>query len=266
MPAALVINPNTTQWMTEAVARSAAKAFHSPWEFRALNPPGGPTSIESWLDTQLAATAMLALVRDHSDVDGVVIACFGDPGLFALRELLDVPVVGIAEAAFLTACMLGLKFGVLVGEHKDAPSLENVLWTYGLEKRCAGLEAIGVPILDLASDRRATLRALTVTSRNLRAAGAESLLLGCAGLSDYQRELGQAVGLPVIDPVEAGCRQLQVLVGMGLSTSRAGIFARSAPKELSNLADVLNPELAHWLQDGARRGFQAKEHDGAPDG
>ncbi len=265
MPIALVINPNTTQWMTEEVTRSAAKAFRPPWEFRALNPPGGPASIESWLDTNLAATAMLALVKDHPDVDGAIIACFGDPGLFALRELLDVPVVGIAEAAFLTACMLGLKFGVLVGEHKDAPSLENVLWTYGLEKRCAGLEPIGIPILEMGSDRGVTLQALTVTSRKLRAAGAESLLLGCAGLSGYQRDLGQAVGLPVIDPVEAACRQLQVLVGMGLSTSRTGMFARTGPKELSHLAAVLNPELAQWLQNGARRGFQAKAHDGAPD-
>jgi allantoin racemase len=260
MPIALVINPNTTQWMTDSVARSAAKAFQPPWEFRALHPPGGPTSIESWFETNLAATATLALLKDHPDADGVVLACFGDPGLFALRELLDVPVVGIAEAAALTACMIGLKFGVLVGEHKDVPSLENVLWTYGLEKRCAGLEPIGIPVLEMDSDPAATLQSLTATSKRLMARGAEILLLGCAGLSDYQRDLARGLRIPVIDPVEAGCKQLQVLVGMGLSTSRAGMYARTGPKELSNLTAVLNPELAQWLEDAARRGLKGRSH------
>lgn len=261
MPMALVINPNTTQWMTDAVARGAARAFQPPWEFRTLHPPGGPASIESWLDTNLAATASLALIKDHPHMDGVVIACFGDPGLFALREVLDVPVVGIAEAAALTSCMLGLKFGVLVGEHKDVPSLENVLWSYGLEKRCAGLEPIGIPILEMGGDPGATLESLTAASKNLLARGAESVLLGCAGLSDYQSDLARGLQIPVVDPVEAGCRQLQVLVGMGLSTSRAGMFARTGPKELTNLSAVLNPNLARWLQDASRRGFEDQDHD-----
>lgn len=255
MPNALIINPNTTQWMTDAIVRSAAKVFQAPWEFSAQQPPGGPASIESWFDTNLAATAMLGLIKDHAGIDGVVVACFGDPGLFMLREVLDVPVVGIAEAAFLTACMLGSKFGTLVGERKDVPSLENVLWSYGLEKRSAGLAPIGVPILKMDSDPEATLKALVSASEGLVSAGAETILLGCAGLSDYRQDLSELLEIPVIDPVEAGCRQLQVLVGMGLTTSRGGIFARTGPKDFPRLDQILHSDLAEWLQRRARAGF-----------
>jgi allantoin racemase len=254
MPNALVINPNTTQWMTDSIARSAEKAFQPPWEFLARQPAGGPASIESWLDTSLAATAMLSLIKGNPGIDGVVIACFGDPGLFMLRELLTVPVVGIAEGAFLTACMLGSKFGTLVGEHKDVPSLENVIWGYGLEKRSAGLAPIGVPILDMDSDRPSTLEALEAASQQLIVSGAETILLGCAGLSNYQKDLSARLKVPVIDPVAAGCRQLQVLVDMGLSTSRAGMFAPTGPKDLPGLDHVLDSDLAEWLQKRARGG------------
>lgn len=255
MPSALVINPNTTQWMTHSIARSAARVFQGPWKFSARQPPGGPASIESWFDTNLAATGMLALIKENPGVDGVVIACFGDPGLFMLREVLDIPVVGIAEAAFLTACMLGSKFGSLVGEHKDVPSLENVLWSYGLDRRSAGLAAIGVPILDMEIDPPSTLRALEAASEQLIAAGAETILLGCTGLSDFQQDLSDRLRIPVIDPVEAGCRQLQVLVDMGLTASRAGMFARTEPKDYSRLNQILHSDLAEWLQEMARGGF-----------
>jgi Asp/Glu/hydantoin racemase len=86
----------------------------------------------------LATTAVLRVIMEHDGVYGVVLACFGEPGLVALREILPVPVVGIAEASFLTACTIGFKFGIMAWAPKDVPAMENLLWTYGLEKRYAG--------------------------------------------------------------------------------------------------------------------------------
>jgi len=164
-------------------------------------------------------------------------------------------VVGVAEAGFLTACMLGLRFGVLVGPIKDATFTENLLWTYGLEKRCAGVQTLDISVLDLHANRAATLAGLTVAAKSLAARGAEVLLLGCAGLSDFRAEFEQQMGLPVIDPVEAACWQLRSLVEMGLTTSRAGMFAKPAPKRLTQLESFLAPPLAGWLTDQAARGF-----------
>jgi allantoin racemase len=241
--------------MTDHAATSAGKVFRKPWEFRAVHPPGGPESIESWFETSVATMAIMTLVKENPDIDGIVLACYGDPGLFALREIVDVPVVGIAEASFLTACMIAYKFGILVGEHKDVPSLENVLWTYGLEKRCAGLEPIGTAILDLQTDPAATLLALENSSKKLITQGAETVLLGCAGLSNFKDDLSRSLEVPVIDPIEAACWQLRGLVEMGLSTSRAGMFAKPNPKELTHLDRIFEDNLSTWLKIKSRSGF-----------
>jgi allantoin racemase len=259
MPKALIINPNTTRSMTEDIAISASKVFSSPWDFHAVQPPGGTGSIESWFEVGLASTAILAILREYDSVDGVVIACFGDPGLYALREILSVPVVGIAEASFLTACMIGNKFGVILGGHSDIPAIENLLWMFGLEKRHAGSWAMDMEVLDMNVDYKKTLHILIEGSKSIIKNGAEVILLGCAGLSPFQDELQERIGAPVINPVEAGCRQLRSIVEMGLNTSRIGMYAGPNPKQLENLKSIFEPGLAKWLENEAKSGFNKTE-------
>lgn len=255
MPTALVVNPNTTESMTRDIAASAGKVFEPPWNFVATQPPGGPESIESWFEMNLAATALLRVIKENENVDGVVLACFGDPGLFAFREILPVPIVGIAEASFLTACTLGFKFGILVGDPKDVPAVENLLWSYGLEKRYAGSWPMEMAVLEMHRDREQSMRRLAMGADLLVKKGAEVILLGCAGLSSFQASLREDLELPVIDPVEAACWQLKALVEMGLNTSRTGMFARLGPKQFSSLDSFLEPDLAQWLAGRASEGF-----------
>lgn len=259
MPTALVINPNTTQSMTDDIGASAAKVFKAPWDFHAVQPPGGTPSIESTFEGELAAIAMLAVLKEYPAIDGVVIACFGEHGLFGLREILPVPVVGIAEASFLTACMVGAKYGVMVGGENDAACIENLIWMYGLEKRHAGSEVMEMEVLEMNVDFDKTLQTLADGAGNLLKMGAEVILLGCAGLVPYQAALQEKLGVPVIDPVEAGCQQLRSLVEMGLTTSRSGMFMGPNPKTLTNLASFLEPGLAEWLGKKSERGFTSPE-------
>ncbi len=255
MPTALIINPNTTESMTTDIATSASKVFRPPWQCLAVQPPGGPESIESWFEMNLATTALLPVIREHASVDGVVLACFGDPGLFALREILPVPVVGVAEASFLTACMIGFKFGILVGAPKDVPAMENLLWTYGLEKRYAGSWPMEMAVLEMHTDREQSMHRLATGAELLVNRGAEVILLGCAGLSSFQASLQENLGLPVVDPVESACWQLRALVEMGLRTSQKGMFAPLGPKQFPNLDSFLDPDLAQWLARKASEGF-----------
>lgn len=83
------------------------------------------------------------------------------------------------------------------------------------------------------------------------------MILGCAGLSGYRVELEQRTGLPVVEPVEAGCWQLRTLVEMGLKTSRAGLYGKPPPKTLTDLEQVLAPSFAAWLARRAHAGFAA---------
>src|SRR2546423_13307339 len=112
-PRILVINPNTTSAMTDAIGKCAAAAANPGTIVTAVTPEMGPASIESHYDEALAVPGLLAEIaqaEEEGSADGYVIACFGDPGLDAARELARGPVVGIAEAAMRTAAYLGRGF------------------------------------------------------------------------------------------------------------------------------------------------------------
>lgn len=262
MPIALVIKPTapiskeaSQEWPDRAYDDKVAQALKDSWDFRTVRPKGGPEFIDSWIDSSLATVGMLSLIKDHKDVDGIVIACFSDPGLFAIREIVDVPVVGIAESSFLTACMIGFRFGILGGTPKDIPWMENILWNYGLEKRCAGVVPINMSVEETRKDRERTITMLGDASRKLISMGAESVILGCGSWSGYRSDLEIMVGAPVIEPIQAACWQLRALVEMGLRSSRAGMYIKPAPKELPNMGAALAPTLAKWLTERAKRGF-----------
>jgi allantoin racemase len=185
---------------------------------------------------------------DYPDVDGVVLACFGDPGLYSLKEACNKPVIGIAEASMSMALLLGNRFGILVGMRRAVELMDNLVRTYGLEARYAGSESLDMRVLDFDKDRTVTLEALEKTSQKLRVHGAEVLLLGCAGLTGFVDDLQKRVAMPVIDPVEAGCRMLQSVCNAGLSTSHIGLYSKPAPQKMQNLERLFSPYMSGILR------------------
>jgi allantoin racemase len=244
MRKALVINPNTSPSMTAEIEETARRIFGAQVDCRVVCAPAGPESLESWTDYHLAAVSILPLLETHPDVDGVVLACFGDPGLFMLKESLDAPVVGIAEASMSLALLLGSKFGILAGMERAVELMDSMVQTYGLNARYAGTEPLNLRVLAFDRDRAETLAALETASRKLRSRGADVLLLGCAGLTAFVDELQERVSMPVIDPVAAGCRVLQTIWESRLTTSHAGLYARPAPQTMNNLERLYTPEMA----------------------
>ncbi len=248
MPKALVINPNTSPEMTAEIEATARQVFQAPWECVVASAPAGPESLESWTDYHLASVAVLPLLEAHPDVDGILLACFGDPGLYPLKESSRVPVVGIAEASMSLALLLGAKFGILAGMRRAVELMDSMVRTYGLETRYAGSVSLEMRVLDFEKARSQTLDALERASRALRARGAEVLLLGCAGLTGFVDELQARVSMPVIDPVEAGCRMLQVVCGSGLQISHIGLYSRPAPQRMNHLARVFSEAMQNVLK------------------
>ena len=117
-----VINPNTTLEMTEGIGEAARSVAGAGTEIVAVSPEFGPESIESYYDEQVAACGVLDEVRkgEAEGVDAYVIACYGDPGLHAAREVTEKPVVGIAEASFYTASMVAARFTHRLGHSTRA--------------------------------------------------------------------------------------------------------------------------------------------------
>ncbi|MBO9453425.1 aspartate/glutamate racemase family protein [Tropicibacter sp. R16_0] len=203
MSTLIVINPNSSQTVTDGidVAITPLRSFGIP--IRCLTLAEGPPGIESQRQADLTIAPMLELAAAQTDAAGYVIACFGDPGLHALRDQTDLPVVGIQEAAVMTALTLGQRFGVIAILPPSIPRHLRAFGAMGVLDRLAGDRALGLGVADLANPRT-SLDAMIATGRRLRDEdGANVLIMGCAGMANYREPLQDATGLPVVEPTQA---------------------------------------------------------------
>ncbi len=222
----LVINPNTTASMTRKIGAAARSVARPDTQIVATNSQDGPASIQGFLDVATCVPGLLEEVARHPDVDAIVIACFDDTGLDAVRSLVSVPVLGIGEAAYHAASMIANKFGVITTLSRSVPGLEHNLLRYGLAQKCSGVRATEIPVLKLEEGDPATLDKIRT---EIRAAidqdKAEAIVLGCAGMADLMAQLSAEFGLPVIDGVAAGVTFAEALVSTKLGTSKIGAYS-----------------------------------------
>jgi allantoin racemase len=227
-----VINPNTSMEMTELI-RSSAEAVAGPGtEIRAVNPAVGPPSIESHYDEALAVPGVLAEIgaAERLGSDGYVIACFGDPGLDAARELARGPVVGIAEAAMHNASFLGRGFSVVTTLSRTRGRARDLALRYGMAGFCLGVHACDIPVLALHSEPEAVKQVTELCRAALAEDGSDTIVLGCAGMSSWCDQISTDIGAPVVDGVAAAVLQVQSLVTMGLRTADRDEYAPPPPK------------------------------------
>ena len=222
----LVINPNTTASMTRKIAAAARAAAHRETEIVAANSREGPHSIQGYLDVATCIPGLLAEAERHPDVDAIVVACFDDTGVDALRCVFEVPVIGIGEAAYHAASLISPKFSVITTLARSVAGLEANLMRYGLDRKCARVRATDIPVLKLEEGDRKTLdRIRGEIERAIADDGAEAIVLGCAGMSDLMSMLSDEFGLPVVDGVSCAVSLGEALVRSGLSTSKLRSYA-----------------------------------------
>jgi allantoin racemase len=183
----LVINPNTDEAMTEAIEAIARKYARPETVVVAVRATAGPRSIEGHYDE---ATSLLGTVErvlaGEAEFDAFVIACFSNhPAINAARELTAKPVLGIAEAGMLVACLLGHTFSIVTTSPRWKPMLEDAVRAYGLQDRCASVRTSGLAVLDLeARPHEQVVETLLEEGRRAVAEdGAEVICLGCAGMA-----------------------------------------------------------------------------------
>jgi allantoin racemase len=187
--------------------------------------PDGPLSIESAYEEYLAVPGTLRRVQEaeRAGYDGVIVGCFGDPGVDAARELVELPVVGPAEASMLLAATLGHRFSIVTVLESVVAPLRHLAARVGLERKLASVRAVDIPVLDLARDRDASIeRMVTLGRRAVHDDGADTLVLGCMsmGFLEAHTRIAEAVGVPVVNPVVAALKLLEALVGAGLRHSK----------------------------------------------
>lgn len=223
-----VINPNTTLSMTDKIFQSARLVAAPGTEIVAVSPQMGPVSIETFHDEVFAAAGVVDEVRkgEAEGFDGYVIACFGDPGLAAAREVAKGPVVGIAEAAMHMATLIGHSFSIISLIDRMEPMMAHLVQAYGMEHKCRSIRMTALEVLQLeeeGSDAR------QIVVRECRKAieedRADSVLLGCAGMSDLMAHVTAEIGAPAIDGVSAAVKLVESAVALGLGTSKRHGYA-----------------------------------------
>lgn len=199
----IVINPNSSQTVTDGIAVAVAPLHSLGIPIRCLTLAQGPPGIESQKQADLTIAPMLKLAAAQKDAAGYVIACFGDPGLHALRDQTPLPVLGIQESAVTTALTLGQRFGVIAILPASIPRHLRAFGAMGVLDRLAGDRALGLGVADLADPDKA-LSAMITTGKRLRDDdGANVLIMGCAGMAHYRAVLEDETGLPVVEPCQA---------------------------------------------------------------
>ncbi|EHB57705.1 Hydantoin racemase [Mycolicibacterium rhodesiae JS60] len=227
-----MINPNTTRTMTDTIAKCAAAVVASEVTVTGITSEIGPESIESHYDEALSVPGVLQAVQrgEREGVDGYVIACFGDPGLDAAREVAAGPVIGIAEAAMHAASHLGTGFSIVTTLARTIGQAAHLAERYGMQRFCRGIHACEVPVLDLDTDPNARKIITEACRAAVEVDGSDAVVLGCAGMADMCKDISAELGVPVVDGVTAATLTVQSLVTMGLRTSKRGEYATPPAK------------------------------------
>lgn len=238
----LLLNANTDRTITDRMV-----ALARPLAGPGVNVAGATARFGArYIATRAAAAiaahaaleALAAALAEGPAPDAVLLACFGDPGLAALREVSPVPVAGMAEASLLAAAQLGGRIGVLTGGARWVPMLEEHAAAIGLGPRTL-VRAVAQTGGEIAADPEAAIAGLAGEARAAVAAGAEVVVLGGAGLAGLAQRIAAEVPVPVLDSLAAGVAQALTLARLGPARARAGSYAPPPACSVTGLAAPL---------------------------
>lgn len=239
-----IINPTTTAAFEMKNLEAGERVAAAGTEILSVTVANGPPSIEDHLDEAVAALATVEEIQrlESQAVNAYVIACFGDPGIWAAREITKAPVIGIAEAAFHAATIVATHFSVVTTLGRTRVMCEHLLHIFGFAHRCRRIRAVEVEVLALERTGLATFNSIEAECRKALAEDdSDALVLGCAGMSDLSVRLQDRLGVPVIDGVASAVKLVESLVTLGYGTSKRGDLATPLPKTYSGRFAALSP-------------------------
>jgi allantoin racemase len=245
----LLLNANASQSITDLVV-AAARPLASP-ETELIGATGrfGPLYIGTRAAYAIASHAALdAYAAFGHGADAVVLACFGDPGLGALREVASVPVVGMAEAGCRSAAEGGRRFAVVTGGARWIPMLTEYAGTLGLSSQLAGVYAVAPTGAEIAADPDGSIAML---ADGCRAAvtqfHADVVVLGGAGLAPIAPRVAAMLDFPVIDGLAAAIKAAEAAASSPDRSAFPDRLTETLP------AVGLTPELNALLQEPVHR-------------
>jgi allantoin racemase len=242
----LLVNPNTTQAVTDAVLLAARAVARPGTELKAVTGSFGPVVIGSRAENALAAHSMLQLVAEHAaDCDGVVLAVSLDTGLWACRELLPVPVIGMTEAGLLMGCNLATCIGVVTYGRRMGPLYRELAEGYGLASRLAGIATLDVTPQQTFSDPQQVHDAALAAARRLvERDGAEAVLLAGAAMAAMASTLQAQIDVPLLDGVACAVALAEAQVALKLPKARSGSVSPTGGRTVLGVSPALTALFA----------------------
>lgn len=246
----LVINPNISDDVTALIESEAVRSAAPGTELVVRTAGHGVEYIETRFESLIAAGAVAEIIAEHTragadPVDGVMVAAFGDPGMPALKELANVPVIGITEAALCAAALQGHRFSIIAISDRIKPWYRDCVERFGLLGRLASIRSINETLNSIGSVQQDFKETLLALSRQAVAEdGADVVILAGAPLAGLARELEGEIPVPVVDGISAGIRMAEAVVGLQSGPHRAGAFAPPPPKDRKGLSENLDAALS----------------------
>ncbi len=241
----LLANPNTTEAVTEMVAKAARAAAGHGTEIVAVTARFGARVIGSRAEMAVAEHASLDLIaREAAGCDAVIVAASTDSGLRAAREMLAVPVLGLTESALHVACLTGGRFATITLSRRSGHTLREMIDGYGLAGRCAAQRVIDATPLQLLerSDEVAALIAAAAAAL-VEQDGADSIVLVGAVMAAMPARIQACVPVPVIEGVSCAVALAEALLRLHLPKARAGGYAALRGRATTGLDGALARRL-----------------------
>jgi Asp/Glu/hydantoin racemase len=243
----LLVNPNTSEAITARLLSVAKAAAMPGTEIVGLTAPRGVPYIASRAEAQIGGAITLEMLAEHHDAaDAAIIAAFGDPGLPAARELFDIPVVGMAEAAMITACLVGRRFVLVTFSTALGGWFAECVELNGFGDRCCGIRTLTDAVNSVADVQEEKQELLVdLMLRSVAEDNPDAIILAGAPLAGLAEKVAERVPVPVIDQMAAAVMQAETLVRLRLSKARAGAYRRPGPKATVGLPEGLAKRIEH---------------------
>ncbi|AKO99248.1 Hydantoin racemase (plasmid) [Marinovum algicola DG 898] len=243
----LLINPNTTEALTELLSEAARSVLPPDTTLDSVTAAVGVPYISTRTEAIVGGMSVLEILSErHAGYDAAIVAAFGDPGIGAARELFDIPVVGLAEAGMLTACMLGGRFSIVTFAQALGPWYRECVDWHGLGGRCASIRMLNGAfrsISDVQCEKADLLVDLAMQA--IEQDGADVIVLAGAPLSGLAPMVRDRIPVPVVDCAQAALRHAATLAALRPVGPQKGSFARPAAKASVGLPKALALRIAH---------------------
>lgn len=205
----------------------------------------GPASIESMYEEYLSipSTVRRAAELEQEGWDALILGCYGDPGLDALREIVSIPVIGPGEATALMAASLGHRFSIITITDSVVAATHRQIRNVGVGEKLASVRVVGIPVLELHHDRERAIEATIEQGRKaIEQDRADTLIVGCMtmGFLEIAEAAGAELGVPFLNPARASLKFAEMLVGSGVTHSRRAYMLppKLASGKVASAADL----------------------------